>query len=39
MIHLGKEQKLDHALLYKISLKELDGVKQYFDFHLAKEFI
>ncbi len=38
-IHLEKEQKPGHAILYKMSPKELDAVKRYLDSHLAKRFI
>ena len=38
-IHLEKEQKPSHAQLYKIFPKELDAVKRYLNFHLAKRFI
>ena len=38
-IILEEEQKHDHALLYKMSLQELDAVKRYLDSHLAKGFI
>ena len=38
-IHLEEEQKSSYALLYKMSFKELDAVKQYFNFYLAKKFI
>ena len=38
-IQLEKEQKPGHALLYKMSSKELDAVKRYLDFYLAKRFI
>ena len=38
-IYLEEEQKPSHAPLYKMSLKELDAVKQYLDSHLAKKFI
>ena len=38
-IHLEEKQKPSHELLYKMSLKELDTVKLYLGFHLAKGFI
>ena len=38
-IHPEEEQKPSHELLYKISLKKLDAIKWYLDFHLAKRFI
>ena len=38
-IHLEEEQKLGYTPLYKMSSEELNVVKRYLDFHLAKEFI
>ena len=38
-IHLKKEQKSYHAPLYKMFLKELDGIKWYFNSYLTKRFI
>ncbi len=38
-IHLEEDQKPSHASFYKISLEELDAVKQYLDSHLTKRFI
>ena len=38
-IYLEKKQKSGHALLYKMSSKELDTIKRYFNSHLAKRFI
>ncbi len=38
-IYLEEEMKPDHVLLYKISLEELDTVKQYLGSYLAKGFI
>ena len=36
---MEEEQKHSHALLYKISLKQLDAVKCYLNLHLDKGFI
>ena len=38
-IQLEEEQKSGYASRYKMSLKELDAVKQYLDSHLVKRFI
>ena len=38
-IHLEKEQKLGHVLLYKMSPEKLNAIKQYLNFYLAKRFI
>ncbi len=38
-IILEKEYKHQHVFLYKMSLKEHDAVKYYFDLYLAKKFI
>ena len=38
-IHLEEKQELDYIPLYKISPKELDTIKRYFDSYLAKGFI
>ena len=38
-IHLKEKQKPSHILLYKIFPKELDAIKRYLNFYLAKRFI